>query len=79
VLEQNRHDGPREVRHTPAGTAVQANARKTARRGKRGQLAAHAARRLVDGSAPGEADRLTNQELNTLASLLFLAGFETTD
>ena len=27
---------------------------------------------------PGEPDRLTNEELNTLASLLFLAGFETT-
>ena len=31
-----------------------------------------------EAGAPGEADRLTNQELNTLASLLFLAGFETT-
>jgi cytochrome P450 len=28
--------------------------------------------------ADGEADRLTNEELNTLSSLLFLAGFETT-
>ena len=27
---------------------------------------------------PDEADRLTNEELNTLSSLLFLAGFETT-
>ncbi len=28
--------------------------------------------------APDEPDRLTNEELNTLAALLFLAGFETT-
>ena len=31
-----------------------------------------------ENAEPGEADRLTNEELNTLASLLFLAGFETT-
>lgn len=31
-----------------------------------------------EDAAPDEADYLTNEELNTLASLLFLAGFETT-
>ena len=32
----------------------------------------------TDVGAPDEPDRLTNEELNTLAALLFLAGFETT-
>lgn len=31
-----------------------------------------------EAQADGEADHLTNEELNTLSSLLFLAGFETT-
>jgi cytochrome P450 len=31
-----------------------------------------------ENAEPGESDRLTNEELNTLSSLLFLAGFETT-
>ena len=31
-----------------------------------------------EDATPDEADRLTNEELNTLSSLLFLAGFETT-